>query len=336
MERGSPDVIIAVIDSGVDETHPALQGGLLSRGPSDNWNFASDNPEPADDDGHGTFIAGILVGNGALGVRGLCPGCRVLPLKVPLYGEATSYARRRDAILYALDKVPAGKHLIINLSWKTEGDIALIRDAISTVTARNALVVASAGNSPSRENEPHYPSDYPEVTSVAAIGPNRRRADYSFYGDQVDISAPGGDVEDPQGGIRSAAPNNSITTGWGTSFAAPHVAGIAALIVSAGLSLTTPAIRLAMESSATPLQDVGMGHGLVDGGAALRSLVIQPNDGSLQVINSADLATLVNRFGLLPYTARLIVARRPFASIEQIHGISGLTEVQYATIEKSH
>jgi subtilisin family serine protease len=69
-------VIVAVIDTGVETAHPAVRAAILPRPFSDSWNFADDdNPAPDDDDGHGTFIAGLLVGNGQQGIHGICPGC---------------------------------------------------------------------------------------------------------------------------------------------------------------------------------------------------------------------------------------------------------------------
>lgn len=330
--RGSSDVLIAVIDSGVDTNHPSLEGAVLRPAVGESWNFANDdNPEPRDEEGHGTFIAGLLVGNGAQNVHGIAPGCRVLPLKVPLRGEVTSYARRRDAILYALDKVGSHQSLIINLSWKTSGDVALIRDAVDQAVSRGATVVASAGNFPSRENEPHYPSDYRPVISVAAVGPDRKRAYYSFYGDEVDVSAPGGDDTSPGGSIHSAAPNSMVTSGVGTSFAAPHIAGVAALLASANRLSTPLGIRSVVESSAVPIADRGMGQGLADAAAALRSSSSPPNE-VLDLINSAEFATLVTRFRLLAYTARILISRRPFASITQLQMLPGLTPEQYSSI----
>ncbi len=93
-----------------------------------------------------------------------------------------------------------------DLSWKTTGDVALIRDAVNTAAARNAVVVASAGNYPERENQPHYPSDYPVVISTAAVRPDGKRTSYSYYGAEVDISAPGGATNPPEDRIYSAKP----------------------------------------------------------------------------------------------------------------------------------
>jgi subtilisin family serine protease len=343
--QGSPDVILAVVDTGVQFDHPALTGGILPRAADDNWNFTDEGSQiPADDDGHGTFIAGLLIGNGALGVQGICPGCRLLPLRVPLEGEPTSYARRRDAILYALDRVPAGSRLAMNISWKTTGDVGLIRDALATAAARGAVIGASAGNLPDEPNEVHYPSDYPSVISVAAVGPTKRRASYTYFGDSIALSAPGGDVPDALNSIASAGLGGTTTKGMGTSFAAPHVVGIAALLLSNVPSVAPDQIRPILESTASPLADQGMGKGLVDANAALqRALstivpapgpVLPPPSGStgLQAVNTDDADTLVRRFGLLPITVALLVARRPFQQLEDIRGILGLTDQQYAAI----
>ena len=269
--RGSPDVILAVIDTGVELDNPSLAGGILPRAADDDWNFTDDgSPVPADDEGHGTFIAGLLVGNGARGVQGICLGCRLLPLKIPLQGEPNTYARRRDAILYALDRVPAGGRLVMNISWKTTGDVGLIRDALAIAAAQGAIIAASAGNFPDRPNEPHYPSDYPSVISVAAVGPTKRRASYSYFGDAVGLSAPGGDSAVPSGSLTSVALGGATTQDSGTSFAAPHVVGIAALLLSDVPVLTAAQVRSILESTASPLADPGMGKGLVDAAAALQ------------------------------------------------------------------
>ena len=266
--KGDPGVVVAVIDTGVDAGHPALAGGLLAREPGKSWNFESaHDPEPSDRDGHGTFIAGLIVGNGAGGVRGIAPGCRVMPLRVPLHASPAAYARRRDAILHAAEMAGRGGRVIVNLSWKTAGDVAAIRDAVEIALARGALVVASAGNWPRAESQPHYPSDYAGVISVGAVGPDGARASYSFYGAELDLAAPGGGTAG--NGLVSAAPGGGVRADFGTSFAAPLVGGVAALLWSAMPGLDAGAVRAVMERTARPLAAQGMGAGLVDAPAAL-------------------------------------------------------------------
>jgi subtilisin family serine protease len=340
---GSPDVLIAVIDTGVQKDHPCLQGGLLLPDAGETWNFVNPgNPMPDDDEGHGTFISGLLVGNGEKGLRGFCRNCRVLPIKVPLAGEEGSYAGRRDGILFALSKVKRGQRLILNVSWKTTGDIGLIRDAIATAIASGAIVIASAGNFPDSPNEPHFPSDYPGVISVASVGPDSRRASYSYFGDSVALSAPGGASDQSGGAIQSAGLNSTLTTDYGTSFAAPHVAGAVALILSANRTLAASNVRAALCDTASPLTDTGMGKGLLDFGRALAQAVTQAGDAppaagttssfGLQLVNSATADVLVARFGLLSFTASLLVANRPFAKLDDIRQTLGLTDSQFSTI----
>jgi subtilisin family serine protease len=368
VETGRPDVVIALIDSGIDLKHPALTGGYLQRGQGESWNFEDDSdPDPTDIDGHGTFIAGIFIGNGQSGVRGICPGCRVLPLRVPLSGATLSYARRRDAILYAIDAVAPPKRLIISISWKTTGDVALIRDAIAQATQRGVLVVCSAGNWPTNYNEPHYPSDYDDVLSVAAVGPDQIPADYSFFGDQVDLCAPGGggDTGGDTDNIRSAAIGGGVIYDFGTSFAAPHVAATAALLLSHGADLTREQARNIIEASAKPINHAGTGKGLARVDLALANVpvptqgpVVVPVTGGgvtsgktdssgtvsngtttggaissgLVIVNEWTEDRLRDAFLLLPITIRIILARRPFAALEDVRSILGLSASQYDQI----
>lgn len=343
MGTGSEDVVIAVVDTGVDSNHPALVGGCLRRGDTESWNFEDDaDPDPTDIDGHGTFIAGLLVGNGAAGIRGISPGCRVLPLRVPLTGVTLSYARRRDALLYAVARVLPPRRLIINVSWKTTGDVALIRDAIDQAERAGALVVCSAGNWPMRFNEPHYPSDYDQAVSVAALGPGNAVANYSFLGDRIDLCAPGGAGVAQEANIRSAALGGAIHHDFGTSFAAPHVAGAAALLLSHRPHLDSASARHLLEETAVGLGTQGTGRGAVRVDLAL--VAATESSGELPVgddthtvnglvaLNEWSADALQGTFGLLPITARIIVARRPFAEIGEVRPILGLSEVQYQRI----
>jgi subtilisin family serine protease len=345
--KGSPKVILAVIDTGVEIDHPSLRDAVLPRQAMESWNFEDDSdPAPTDLDGHGTFVAGLLVGNGAGGVQGLCPGCRLLPIRVPIAGSSLSYARRRDAILCALDAVPPDCRLVINISWKTSGDIAMVRDAVRIAAERNAVVVCSAGNWPDGPDQPHYPSDYASTISVGAVGPDGRRAVYSFYGAAVDIAAPGGSgSEDAAENIVSAGLGGSIAVDFGTSFAAPHVAATAALVLSRSPGLPASEVRAIVERAARPVSDAGLGHGLLDIGVATQSAApadpdpsgpdATPGQGAagLAAVNSYSLAALISSFGLATITARLLIMRRPHARLADIRGTLGLTAAQYARIE---
>lgn len=341
-EAGSPEVVVAVIDTGVAISHPAISAAVLARPPGDSWNFEDDDdPDPFDVQGHGTFVAGLLVGRGQAGIWGICPGCTLLPLKVPITGTSLSYAQRRDAILYAVGLVQPPRRLVLNLSWKTTGDVALIRDAVVRAEQAGVVVVASAGNWPEAADEPHFPSDYRQVVSVGAVGPDGRRAAYSFYGREVDVVAPGGSgSESDADNLRSAVPGGGAGVDFGTSFASPHVAGAAALVLSRRRDLSVAEVRDALERSADPVPDSGTGRGLLDVVAGIARISAPSSTPSpvaaadgLAAINTMDQATLMRTFGLLAFTARLIIARRPFATLHPLRDLLGLTDEQFDWIQ---
>jgi len=344
--KGASDIIIAVIDTGVDQNHPALSGSFVER-EQDDWDFERDEAnEPIDENGHGTFIAGLLVGNGNSGVQGICPDCEVLPLRIPLVSGRLSYVERREAILYALEYVSPEKRLILNISWKTTGDVSLIRDAIATCENHGAVVVASAGNWPLEGGEAHYPSDYDTVLSVGAVQRDKTRATYSYYGGGVDLAAPGGSgTGEPALDILSSLPGGTVGRNFGTSFAAPQVAGVAALLLSREPSLSPADIRTRIYSTCIALPQQDLGNGLINASAVVDSSstddnVTENSNGSdvyspqendprrrkvLAAINTWKLETLISRFEIPQITARIILARRPLEWLDAICNIIGMT-----------
>lgn len=358
--RGHPDVVIVVIDSGIDAEHAAFADCLLSRG-SEDWNFESlVDQRPTDLLGHGSFVAALAAGRDPThGELGLAPECKVLPLKIPVSGSVAAYADRRAAILYALDHVSAGQRLVMNLSWKTTGDPASIRTAIEAAVARGAVIVASAGNWPQYEGQPHYPSDYPGVISVGATGRDGQRALYSYFGGGVDIAAPGGNgTGDPGGDIVSVSAGGGYRSDFGTSFAAPQVAAAAALLLSRDHTLSVADVRRLLSESASPIAGAGLGAGLLNVSEAIDALEARrkgptderspisgpeplpgesPDPGfslgsGLEAVNTLSIVELSERFGMLHLTARLIEARRPIASLEEVRTVLGMTPEIFALI----
>ncbi|HET8651221.1 MAG TPA: S8 family peptidase [Gaiellaceae bacterium] len=244
VSQGSSNVVVGVIDSGVDYTHPDLSSqvwtnpgedcaGCRANGVDDDgngyvddwrgWDFANDDNDPMDDNGHGTHVAGTIgARQDAQGVVGVSWRVRIMPLKfIGANGEGTAADALR-AILYAASMGAQ----ITNNSYGGDGFSQAMLDAIEAADASGSLFVAAAGNNfNDNDANPTYPASYdaPNVVSVAASDQFDRRAWFSNYGTEtVDLAAPGTNVYStwPGGGYRHSD---------GTSMAAPQVVGAAAL-----------------------------------------------------------------------------------------------------------
>ncbi|HEU5089033.1 MAG TPA: S8 family peptidase, partial [Roseiflexaceae bacterium] len=216
------EVTIAILDTGVSASHPDLQGRVLA-----GYDFANNDTDASDDEGHGTYTAGVAAaqGDNGIGIAGVCWNCRVLPVKV-----LTSRGRGDDATIAAGIRWAADQGArIISMSLGGEDDTQVLRDAVTYARQRGALLIAASGNGQARGNLPAYPAAYPDVLAVSATDGSDVVTGFSTTGDFVDISAPGVGVWstywDPQQGDGYAAAN-------GTSAACPYVAGAAALVWS--------------------------------------------------------------------------------------------------------
>jgi subtilisin family serine protease len=244
LERGHPDVIVAVIDTGADLDHPDLQPNILPRGTED-WDFAdAGDAVPEDGNGHGTHVAGTVAAvDNVTGVIGVAPGCRLMPLRVDL--TAGMNQNRADAINYAAQQAFASpnRRYVINCSWRMNGDHAGVRNAIINAVNNNVVVVFAAGNNnQDTDVTPQFPGVYPQVIAVAATDQSDVKATFSNFGTNVDVSAPGVN-------ILSTFPNDGFDFLDGTSMAAPHVAGLAALVWSRSRALTNQQVRQTIEAT---------------------------------------------------------------------------------------
>jgi subtilisin family serine protease len=259
--QGGAGVKVAVIDTGIDCGHQDLAGGCVYGA-----NFANGS-QPFDDNGHGTHIGGIIAARqNAVGVIGVAPEATVYAVKALNSTGTGSWSSVAMGIDWA---VSHGMH-IINMSLGATVGSQAVADAVARAEAAGVLVVASAGNYGCC-NTVGYPAAYDGVLAVAAVDSNQMRASFSSTGPQVDIAAPGV-------GIRSSVPTGSCSLcdpsgyAWlsGTSMAAPHVAGVGALLRSRGWSameaaslMTTTAVDLG-----APGFDPEYGYGRVDALAA--------------------------------------------------------------------
>jgi thermitase len=238
---GTASVTIAVIDTGVDLTHPdlAAQIDLVN-----SKSFLAYAPTAQDDYGHGTHVAGIAaaIGNNLTGIAGMAWGVRIMALKVLDYSGSGYESDVAAAITYAADHGAQ----VINISLGGTGASQTLADAVNYAYTHGVTIVAAAGNNDS--SSPFYPAAYPHVIAVASVDSNNQRSYFSNYGSDIAVAAPGGS-------IFSTYPVSmgSYTTMSGTSMATPHVAGVAALLASLPLFNTPDKIRAALENTAKDL-----------------------------------------------------------------------------------
>ena len=264
---GDPSVVVAVIDTGVDLTHPDLVGANVVAPRNEVWN----NTDVTDDNGHGTHVAGTILAqtDNATGIAGIAPGASLMPIKVL---DESGMGFFSD-ILDGVDWARTHGADVINLSLGgilEPAQVALIQPTFTAARAAGILVVAASGNSGSPIME--YPAGLNGVVSVAAVDATDLQADFSTFNRGVDISAPGVDILSTTAG--------DYEEFSGTSMASPHVAGVAALIWSARPSLGAAELEAVLRAAAVDLGDPGRdnvyGSGRLDAEAALAEAVPSP------------------------------------------------------------
>ncbi|MEC7709239.1 MAG: S8 family serine peptidase, partial [Planctomycetota bacterium] len=293
---GSRDVVIGVIDSGVDVTHPDLAANIwVNPGETPNngidddgngfiddvngWDFYDDDNTPNDGNGHGTHVAGTIgaVGNNNLGITGVNWEVSLLPLRF-LGNDGSGWTS--DAVAAVNYATMLKRYFGINVvatnnSWGGGGYSRTLDRAIEAANDEGIMFVAAAGNEGNNnDTNPRYPTNYdaPNVISVAALNRNDNLAGFSNYGaTTVDVGAPGVS-------IYSTLPGNSYGSFSGTSMAAPHVAGVVGLLNAAKPGISVTEVSNAILGTVDTLQSLNgktVSGGRVNAAAALTSILGQ-------------------------------------------------------------
>lgn len=275
---GNANVIVAVLDSGVDGTHPDLAPKMVP-----GWNVYSKNSTTNDTGGHGTTVAGTVAAasNNGIGVASVAWGCKIMPVRIIDSSGYTSTSLVADGLTWAADHGAR----VANISFSPIVDSSTVTSAAKYFQSKGGVVTSSAGNLGNFVSTP----ENPYILTVGATDTNDVLASFSSSGNAVDLSAPGVLIRTTSlgGGYQSVA---------GTSFSAPIVAGVAALVMSANPSLSPAKIQDVLKQSADDLGAAGWdpsyGSGRVN---AARALVLA--GGAPVVDSSAPTLNMDSPFG---------------------------------------
>lgn len=274
LSTGATTITLAVIDTGVDLTHPDLAAKVVG-----GYNFIDPTKTPQDDNGHGTHVSGIAaaITNNNLGVAGVSWGARIMPLKVLNSQGSGTLSNAALAINWAADHGAK----VINMSFGSSADTSYMSDAVNYAYSKGLVLVAAAGNN--GNSAAFYPAAYPHVISVGATDSNNNRASFSNFGSTLDLMAPGVNIYSTWPG--------GYTYLDGTSMASPFVAGLASLLM--GLPGVSDPLKVeqAMENSALDLgaagRDNNYGYGLIQVDKAIQQLMLPGVFGKTSPANSA-------------------------------------------------
>ena len=248
-------VTIAILDTGIDSTHPDLAPNLVP-----GWNVYDNNADTTDVNGHGTWVAGVaaMAANNAKGSAGVAWGAKIMPVRIADPNAYAYWSTVAQGVYWAADHGAR----VVNISYNGVSGSSTVQSAAQYLRSKGGVVVVAAGNSGGLESIAGNDS----LLSVAATDQNDVRASFSSYGAYVDLAAPGVSVYTTTvgGGYANAS---------GTSFSSPVVAATAALMFSANSKLTPPDIDSILKSTALDLGTAGFdqyyGAGRVDAAKAV-------------------------------------------------------------------
>ena len=277
-------VIVAVLDTGVGYENyknmhvlPDLDGLTFV----DPYNFLDNTTHAGDDHGHGSHVTGTIaqVTNNGIGVAGIARNVKIMPLKVLSAGGSGSVAGIADAIRFAADHGAK----VLNMSLGGPFPSKELKNAVKYAHDKGVIVICAAGNE--GRGKVGYPAAYPGAVAVAATQFDESTTFYSNYGKDIDIAAPGGNMRVDQNGdgMMDGVLQNTIVIGnptedgyfgfMGTSMAAPHAAGVAALVVGEGVTNPDMVEKILKDSARKPTDQKydrdKYGAGIIDAPAAV-------------------------------------------------------------------
>jgi len=261
---GSPDVIVAVLDTGLETSHEDLATVPIV----DQYNVRTGSLSITDGYGHGTHVVGTIAAatNNSLGVASMAPGVTIMPVKIL---DSNGYGYWSD-FLEGVDWARTHGASVINMSLGSglsPSQVAAFQPTFTAAWDAGIVIVAAAGNNDN--STPFYPASFADVISVSASNNSDTKAGFSNFGPNVDLSAPGV-------GITSTYVGNAYKVMGGTSMATPHVAGLAALIRSVHPEFTPAEVETAMKATAKDLGAAGrdnvFGYGRIRAARALQWL----------------------------------------------------------------
>jgi len=265
---GSPEILVAVLDTGIDQSHADLAGKVLAEA-----NFTG-SPTPNDIHGHGTHVAGIIAASSdnGIGIAGVAPQCRLLNVKVADDRGRCQATALAEGIVWAVDN---GAN-IINISVGLRETCPELAEAIDYAWNKGVIIIAAAGNE--GNDSPVYPAYYENNLAVTAVRENDTFAPLSNRGEWVDVAAPGFK-------IYSTLPDDSYDYKTGTSFAAPYVSGLAALLFNVvtdtnGDGWLNDEVRAAIEAGCREIGIDGVGSGRIDALGSLAEAGDTPGAGA--------------------------------------------------------
>jgi thermitase len=274
IEKGDSNVIVAIVDSGIDRFHEDIYVKWWG------WDFVNWDDDPMDIDGHGTHVAGTVratIDNNK-GIAGVAPNVSLLAIKVLENGSGTTFDVC-DGIIYASDYAD-----IINLSLGGSGGASLKEAVVNYAFGEGDLVIAAAGND--NTSDKHYPAACDNAIAVASTTSTDQRSSFSNFGSWIEIAAPGSSIVSTVG-INLYGDYEY----WnGTSMATPHVSALAALIWSVNRSLSNQQVENIIMGTAydlgTPGHDIYFGWGRIDAFEALKAALGDAQDPDIPTVLS--------------------------------------------------